>query len=572
MSKSPASSLSLKTIALRFLVPAVLLVGIPFPLYLAIQYKSGELLDVGLTLAAWAVLVLVYWMPVAVVLFRWRWHWLGRLGCGYLASVPCYFLALALVYPAFGYRFRPRSAADWGTYFSATPTFYVMVLALYFLVRAGQRLARWTRSAAALAFLGAVVGTAVLWARVDAYRWPERTVPRVEIVNAKVVDAASNRILEGRSVRIENGRIAGVDPAGAEPAGWPKIDAEGGYLVPGLIDVHVHLQTPERSVLGQFEFPYFLGTVLRDCAPQRREFLENGVTTVRSLGEPATHIFALRSRLARHELLGPRLFAVGRLVTSPHGHPASTIWTSQITRQAAILATSPANLAGGLEDNFAAGPPDAVKIVYGTIGRAKEEISKDLLQQAVDWAKGRQLFSIVHIGTTQETADAVAAGATGIEHMASIESLPDTLVAEIVAHSTFVDPTFGEYITALTLARVKPDEIERELSKKYAFLQRLSRAGARLTVGTDAPLVPFGQGLQDELALYARAGFTPAEVLTFATRNNAAYLGRPNDLGQIAPGFAADLFLVRGNPLVKLKALRKPRWVMLDGQVVAGRP
>jgi len=557
-------------IARRFLLPAVLLVGIPFPSYLLIEYKSGELLDVVLTLAAWAVLAGVYWLPVGAVLFRWRGHWLGRLAVGYLVSVPLYFLALALVYPAFGYRFHPRSAADWGTYFSATPTFFVMVLILFFLVRGGQKLARVTRFAAAAAFLLAVAGTFVVWARVDAYRWPAETAARVEIINANVVDAAHNRILERQNVRIENGRIVSLDAAGPVLAGWPALDAQGGYLIPGLIDVHVHLQTPERSVLGGFDFSYFLNSILGDYAPQRREYLENGVTTIRSLGEPAAHIYALRRLVADHKLLGPRIFAVGRLVTSPHGHPASTIWTPQITRQGAILATSPANLVAGLEDNYAAGPPDAVKIVYGTIGQAREKISEEMLQRAVAWADGAHLISIVHIGTTQEAADAVAAGATGVEYMATVESLPDSLVAGIVTHHTFVDPTFGEFITALRLERVQKHEIDHQLQMKYGFIQQLYRSGARLTVGTDAPLVPYGQGLQDELAEYARAGFTPAEILTFATQNNAAYLGRPGDLGQIAPGYNADLFLVRQNPLANIAALRRPEWVMLGGQIVAG--
>ena len=312
-------------------------------------------------------------------------------------------------------------------------------------------------------------------------------------------------------------------------------------------------------------------SIFGDYAPQRRRLLENGVTTIRDLGGPAKHGFALRAAIARHELLGPRMLEVGRLVTSPHGHPVSTIWTGEVTRQGAILATDPDSLVAGLEQNYREGPPDAVKIIYGTIGMAREEISKDLLKRAVAWAQGKHLMSVVHIGTTKEASDAVEAGATGVEHVATIEALPDSLVATMLAHHTFADPTFGEYRTALLLARTKPDDVERQLQDKYALVRKLAAAGVPLTVGTDAPLVPMGDGYQDELDEFAKAGFTPAQILSFATANNAAYLGMADELGSIAAGHDADLFLVKDNPLQSVSALRRPLWVMLAGQVVVGR-
>jgi imidazolonepropionase-like amidohydrolase len=211
-----------------------------------------------------------------------------------------------------------------------------------------------------------------------------------------------------------------------------------------------------------------------------------------------------------------------------------------------------------------------VKIIYGTIGIAKETISQELLDRAVAWAKGKGLLSVVHIETVQEALGAVNSGATGIEHVAMIESLPDALVASMVAHGTFADPTFGEYQTALALRHIGGAEIDQLLQQKYGLIRQLHAAGVRIAIGTDAPLVPFGEGFEEELDHFAKAGFTPAEILTFATQNNAAYLGKPGELGKVAPGYDADILLVRKNPLDGLGALRKPDWVMLDGQIVAG--
>jgi imidazolonepropionase-like amidohydrolase len=178
------------------------------------------------------------------------------------------------------------------------------------------------------------------------------------------------------------------------------------------------------------------------------------------------------------------------------------------------------------------------------------------------------LISVVHAETTEEVTEAARAGATGIEHVASIETLPDDLVHLLVENRPFADPTFGELDTAMQLRKVNDADRTRVLQEKYQFIRRLNTAGVRLTVGTDAPLVPYGTGIHDELAQYSKAGFSPAEILNFVTLNNADYLGKADSLGQIASGFLADLVLVRDNPLQNIATLRTPVWVMLDGQIV----
>ena len=315
--RESALRVSLQFIAREFLLPAILLTGVIIPLYLTMQYKSGQLRDALLVVVLWAILVFLYWLPIGTFLFRWKGHWLTRLVTGYLVSLPLYFLALWLAYPTLGAHFHPRSPAEWGIYSSATPTFYLMVFGLYLLVRGGRTLARITQSLAALAFAVSLIGTIVLFARVDKYKWTSRGTQRVDIVNARIVDAPEGKITQGQNVLIENGRIAQIIPADLDQSNWPTIDAKGDYLVPGLIDVHVHLQAPIRSVLGGFNFGYFLNSILGDWAPQRRAYLEDGITAIRDLGGPAARIFALRTEVNEHKLLGPRIFAVGRLVTSP---------------------------------------------------------------------------------------------------------------------------------------------------------------------------------------------------------------------------------------------------------------
>jgi imidazolonepropionase-like amidohydrolase len=98
----------------------------------------------------------------------------------------------------------------------------------------------------------------------------------VSIVNARLVDPAANRIIEGINVHVEDGRIVALAEAAGDSTKWPTIDAAQQYLLPGLIDVHTHLQAPVRSVLAPFDFQFLLESLFPDYAPQRRAYLERG--------------------------------------------------------------------------------------------------------------------------------------------------------------------------------------------------------------------------------------------------------------------------------------------------------
>jgi imidazolonepropionase-like amidohydrolase len=556
----------------RFCILAILLVSLPLPFLLAMEYHAGGFSDCLPVLFGWLALAVFYWWPVGAFFFRWRRGWVSRLVLGYLLSLPLYFLCLFLIYPAFDAHFHPRNAATWGIYFGDTPIFFLFVLILFLLTRRARLTSRITTWLVGIAFVFGLAAPIFYSQTLDRYTWPQANSLRLNIVNARLVDAAGNRIVDDKHVHIEDGRIVAIVDAASDPSDWPKLDAAGKYLLPGLIDVHTHLQAPIRSTLAPFDFKFLVECIFSQYAPNRRAYVESGVTSVRDLGGPAAPAYQMRAALQAHRLLGPRLFVVGRLVTSPHGHPVGTIWNSQVSRQGAILASDSASLISGLECNYAAGPPDAVKFIYGTIGLAKERLSPALLEQGIAWASSHKLISVVHAETTEEVTEAARAGATGVEHVASIEALPDDLIAVFRKNDTFADPTFGELQTALTLRHMDEDKRKAVLLQRGQFVRRIHDAGVRLVIGTDAPLVPYGTGLLDEFDQFVAAGFSPAEILTFASRNNAAYLGKADALGQIAPGFFADLLLVQDNPLQDVHRLRKPSWVMLNGQIVFPRP
>jgi enamidase len=545
----------------------LLLFAAPLPLVICLAFKMGGWVEAIESPAGELLLAALYWLPIGVWLsFSGVRIW-KKLLIGYLISLPLYFLTLVVLYPLWGgATFHPFVGGRLAIYLSATPTFYGLVGLTFFLSTC--RIRNWTRRAAAVAALAGICAP-VFFTAVSARSWPPATT-RVAITGARIVDASSKRIIDGQEVFVENGRIAAIGAHALHPD-WPRIDARGRYLLPGLIDVHTHLQSPVELSTG-FNFGYFMLSMMGDYAPQRSEYLASGITSIRDLGGSAAVNYRLRADILAKKTLGPRFFTSGRLVTSPHGHPVSTIWPDELARTGAILATDEPGLIAALDRNFAEGPPDAVKIVHGTIGRAKEELSPELMAAAIRWADRHHLISIVHAETAAEDENALRAGATGIEHAAYLQDVPQILAALVAQHHPFVDPTFGEVATDRSMQRLSAAETSRRMQLSYQAVRKLRDAGARLAIGTDAPMVRFGAGFHDELDAFTRAGFCASDILSFATVNNAAYLGKASELGRIAPGYRADLILTDANPLEHLATLRHPVWTMLDGQIVFRRP
>src|SRR5579863_1086794 len=558
----------------QFLLAAALFLGVLVPYLVTMATLAGSLRDGFDTLWRYSFFFFLYWAPLGIFLFRGRLRTGWKLLAAYLMSVPLYAVCLWAIYPTAGGSFRPFRSGIWPIYLSATPTIFLCVACLYFICKSRGWLAKTVIWLACIVFLGGVLVPVAIRARTDQYKWTGGRNGRLAIVNAHIVSLGKEpgfgELVEGDAVLVEHGKITGVVPIAQVGSDWPKLDAAGAYLMPGLIDVHAHLFAPVPSVEAEFNYGYMVECFFSDYAPHRREYLEKGVTSIRDDGGPAAKAFALRAAIADHRLLGPRLFAVGRLVTAPRGHPVATIWKAfpALARDGAILADSQQSLTSGLEKNYREGPPDAVKFVYGTIGLAPERLSPELLRTGIAWSSERHLISVVHAETTDEVREAIADGATGVEHVASIDTLPESLLGLIRTRRPFLDPTFGEYETALKLRHVDESGRAELLRRKHGFVRQMYQAGGVLVIGTDAPLVAYGAGLHDEFKHFQEAGFSPAEILTFDTINNSAYLGAADHLGRIAAGYDADLILVRTNPLQDLSTLRAPEWVLRAGEAV----
>jgi imidazolonepropionase-like amidohydrolase len=404
---------------------------------------------------------------------------------------------------------------------------------------------------------------------------------------------AGEPVLRGRSVLVEKGRIAAVGPSGSlrVPRNAVRIDGRGKYLMPGLADMHVHLE--------HFDSPDYL-----------KLFLVHGVTFVRSMD-------------GRPNILDWKRQAAAGTLASPDIHSAGPVLDGSPPRRDDNLAlATPEEARRAVEAQAAAGY-DFVKVY--------NNLAPEVFQAIAQSAAARGLPMVGHIPQAVPLDAFLASGAVSIEHLSDFaDSIaaptaagaapPDSLrrrlgfaadparmealAARLAATPVWVVPTIVtddrlvapaadverwmkdpeaasvdrgilNYYWRGTLeraaARLAESDwrwVEQGRANRLALLRAFHRAGVRLMVGSDTPN-PFvfpGASLHDELANYVAAGLTPAQALVLATREPARFLGQSREWGTIEPGKRANLLLLDSNPLADIGATRRIAGVVLGGR------
>jgi imidazolonepropionase-like amidohydrolase len=363
-------------------------------------------------------------------------------------------------------------------------------------------------------------------------------------------------VIEGdRIVRVATGE-AGV-PAGAE-----TVDLRRFTGLPGLIDLHTHMtyywdRQPGTRPLGQRRRPAVTVFLAQGNA---RRTLETGVTTVRDLGASNDTDYSMRDLIGMGAMVGPRMFVAGQGLSARQGQSQDAdTWRKTV------------------EDRVKAGS-DWIK-VYGSRGSfdsvdTTQTVSFDEMKAIVDTAHGLQHKVAIHSYGASGAKDAVRAGADSVEHGVDLD---DETLAEMVKRGTVWVPTIDHnryYVDAKDEYGFKAEAIaplEDYIQRNLESTRRAVKAGVRIGMGSDAVYSMFGQNTR-ELGWFVKAGMSPEQALKSATTIAADLLGAQDRLGQIAPGFAADLVAVEGNPLQTIDALfGGVRWVMKDGKVVVDK-
>lgn len=390
-----------------------------------------------------------------------------------------------------------------------------------------------------------------------------RTARRTAIRATSLFDGETT--LPDPLVLVEDGRIAAVEQGRvAPPPDAELVDLTGTTLLPGLVDTHVHLvfdasRTPVESLAARDDEAALAAMALAAAAQ-----LAAGVTTVRDLGDRDYLALTLRARAAGPL---PTIVAAGPPITSPGGH----------CHYLGGVAHGEAGIRAAVREHAERGV-DVIKVMAsggeltpGTVVHERQWSPAEL-RAAVDEAHRCGLPVTAHAHAVDAVADAVAAGADGIEHCSfrtadGVDARED-LVAAIAARGIVVGATAG---VVPVEGCPPPPGLARVLPQIMAATARLHRAGAVVVAGTDAgiaPVKPHGV-LPHGLAQLSMLGMSAVEALRAGTSVAAGVCGLGSRKGRVAPGYDADLLAVAGDPTADLSALLRVERVFLAGRPVA---
>jgi imidazolonepropionase-like amidohydrolase/ABC-type multidrug transport system permease subunit len=427
------------------------------------------------------------------------------------------------------------------------------------------------------------------------------------IRGARIV-IGDGRVIEIGSVLVRGGKIAEVyEGQGPDPKTLKAelVEAAGKTILPGLIDVHVHLGAP-----GGFSSEVKYGDE-KNTRRALAAYLYSGVTTVRSVGDLLDNILKVRSLVRSGEVLGADLQTCGPLFTAAGGHgteyfkglPANA--RANLERQSVRIPTS-SDEARQQVDELKKQDMDCIKAVLeaGAGGHVFSRLDTGLFDAVAQQAHADSLPLAVHTGDARDVADAVQAQADSIEHGSFRERIPDAVFEQMAKQGTFYDPTlsagesFKEFVAGKTdllkrslVQQVGPPELLRgteeamgsaemepmrksmgqyptDMAIAIDNLKRAQAHGVLLVTGSDAgnPLVVHGPTVQHEMQLWVQAGIPPAVALQAATLNAARLLRVDNRTGSVRAGNDADLLVVDGNPLEDITATERISMVVFKGE------
>lgn len=410
-----------------------------------------------------------------------------------------------------------------------------------------------------------------------------QTAPeQVKVIHAgQLLDRPGSAPRGPSTIIIRNGTISEILPGhAAVPAGAILIDLRDRFVLPGLIDSHVHLDSDAGGNESLIEaVTSSAATTAFRAAGNARKTLMAGFTTVRNLGDGSGATLALRDAIAAGDLPGPRIIDAGRSISTTSGHMDGTLSLAE-------------DLHGSIQqDNLCDGADDCRRAVRLQIRRGVDVIkiaTTGGVNSRIGAGLGRQIFDdevkalvdtahlygkkiAVHAHGDDGINAALAAGADSIEHGTMLNDESIRLFKKSGAWYVPTLSTVNGYIERLKAnPNVYPPKVLAKVQWRIEVtgksLAKAYPAGVKIAFGTDAGVSKHGRNA-DEFALMVKHGMPASAAIVAATTGAATLLGVDKEVGSIEPGKAADLIAVAGDPTRDVTTLTSVRFVMKGGTV-----
>jgi len=398
----------------------------------------------------------------------------------------------------------------------------------------------------------------------------------VAVTAARLIDVQNGHVIEHPVVVIEDERIVAVGPAGstAIPAGAQRVDLPNLTLLPGLIDMHVHL-TGEATV-GGFNSLLYTDSFWPIVGVKNAKLtLQAGFTSVRNVGSEHFDDVGLRQAIDEHFIEGPRITTAAYPLSATGGHCDETYFPPSMNQTSPAVGDSPDELRKRVRWVHKYGA-QVIKIcatggVFDHGDRpGAQQLNFEEIKAITDEAHMEGLKVAAHAHGTSGIADAIRGGVDTIEHASLIDDEGIKLAKEKGAYLSM-----DIYNTDYTQAEGKKNGVLEENLKKDRDLgdiqrenfRKAAKAGVKMIFGTDAGVYPHGDNAK-QFAVMVRYGMTPLQAIQAATITAAKALDQEKNVGQIQPGKFGDLIGVAGDPLTDVTVLEHVAFVMKGGEVV----
>jgi imidazolonepropionase-like amidohydrolase len=405
------------------------------------------------------------------------------------------------------------------------------------------------------------------------------------IHNGTLIDGNGGTPLPDAAVLIEDNRIRSVGPTRSitlPDSNVTQVNANGGFILPGFIDTHVHIMLEIDNLLKMMSTPFSLN--FYKAIGYMQATIEAGITTVRDAGGAD---LGVKRAVEEGLLLGPRMQISITALTITGGHGDGWLPSDNQIKLFAAYPGNPSGLCDGLEDvrkkvrEVLRAGADIVK-VHATGGVMSPtdhpeftQFSPDELSIIVQEAAFRRGVKVMaHAQGAEGIKNAVRAGIHSIEHGIFLD---DEAIELMLEHGTYLVPTLLAPVAVVEIAEAKGTMPEWGVKKAKETIEihrdsiaRAFEAGVTIAMGTDAGVMPHGTNLR-ELGLMCSVGMSPMQAIVATTKVAARCLGWDDRVGTIEAGKLADIVVSRADPLADIRSLENVNnivLVMKDGAIV----